>query len=593
MALPSKTQNDFNQGLYGPLREFFIPSSMDPAKRETTLLPMLVIDLIYDSTMANMAENPGMSIDNAIAPNVTVLTATVGDRDNWVTPTQSPRCLFMYLEALGNNVRPANELQEAWDNIKSLSRRDPKTKFYLAVMRTVFGVATADPQANLDGLAIRNFSAAMTPYLNAAGVPACEPIGAVMDRQTFLYKYSRAAVAATLKRAVKSGFSFSMGSARSASAGADNTWVRDETGRLVERATGAPADEAAFNAAVQDGAHQDSCFTFAVTGDRMHGTPTTAECVSLIDDCLMGDNASIETCKGLMMNDAVWTQNIDATMRQLQPAPAIKLLKNMGFKKLTSSDGLYQCQSYAQWLKSVEDKAGPPPAPLTVYQFGAIRDNTSLRNLLERMVDYVNANPALLNKGYSPDGNPTMNLGPNPSVLGRPSQLLKLHVPSKRSAVGSFAAAARRAIAPLVAPFAPLLPVAMHIPFLNKYQKGGMNIPVIADDLEVLYNSLNRNMKPDDDASVRGFIAQLKKDEKVAIRLIAMIERYHSLLECGFADVPGSAVTAADLERLYKKYGDISEGCRRQGASLSSILETLEKLAESVEDDGESMTVLA
>lgn len=123
-----------------------------------------------------------------------------------------------------------------------------------------------------------------------------------------------------------------------------------------------------------------------------------SQCKNFINECLLNqDDTSLEKC----INNYVKTgffDNVSKELSNMHPMVAVSMLKRFGFKEVGAS-GNKEMEDVDSWLQhTVKDNIRDTSKSKELHK--AIKQNYNLINYLNLVSQYVNANPAILNKGY-------------------------------------------------------------------------------------------------------------------------------------------------------------------------------------------------
>lgn len=158
-------------------------------------------------------------------------------------------------------------------------------------------------------------------------------------------------------------------------------------------------------------------------GDKCFNTGAT-NCIGMLNDCILNNKEdSLPACITHFDNmTSAHFDSVRADILEMHPSIAIKLLKTFGFRKReVYNEGekrhLYQVQEVSDWLNSMSDNTTIANA----------RKNTNLLRYLNLLVQYVNRNPGVLNKGYSPSN--ASNYSPTSSYYATSYGIKKRYEP--------------------------------------------------------------------------------------------------------------------------------------------------------------------
>ena len=289
-------------------------------------------------------------------------------------------------------------------------------------------------------------------------------------------------------------------------------------------------DSVAYKEQLQ-GAH---CYNLGFVGDA-----GAHKCEDLVKKCLGGKDVS--DCKAFMSNKDWW--NANSNVDELLPTVAMKMLKQFGFsiENVVNKDiglTLKQYQSPTSWIKTLHTDF-VPTNKLTAADVTSIAGNQALMSYLEKVVNKINSNPAVLNSGYTgPSTIPSNNFaGTRLSQFGiKPLRVAPgSAVPSVSSVVGLQSQVLNRRLA--VGHF-------YGVPTLGGliFQRGGGsvldNLPMlVAPHLKELFKSFETTLKANgkdldasDKAHIYSLLEKLGKTEEQLKKAVIYTEKYIELL---------------------------------------------------------------
>ena len=202
-----------------------------------------------------------------------------------------------------------------------------------------------------------------------------------------------------------------------------NIWKVDSQGRLYREENGQK---------VMYGADDDATRQLIDAGNNCYGTMATGDCEAYINDCLLNDNGDLTACAGF------WSQpnfyNVAAeSIKKMHPTIALQTLKKFGFKTRAENDPvlgatIQKVIPVTTWIKNVLAKAwGQKQGANGKTLQTILENNENVLSYLRLLVDYVNANPAILNR--------EKYAGQTVEALGRiqvPDYVAKLGIPLMR-----------------------------------------------------------------------------------------------------------------------------------------------------------------
>lgn len=134
----------------------------------------------------------------------------------------------------------------------------------------------------------------------------------------------------------------------------------------------------------------------------LYKAKSTKQCHQFVHQCILNennDNPSFENCFSLIEDTSFEASREEIS--KLHPHLALMLLKKFKFRVYTTTDGvagiqLTKIQSIDSWKKYFVNKTNFPSDQIC----DKIKANTKLLNYLALVVEYINANPVILNEHY-------------------------------------------------------------------------------------------------------------------------------------------------------------------------------------------------
>lgn len=173
---------------------------------------------------------------------------------------------------------------------------------------------------------------------------------------------------------------------------------RDSEGLYVEvdgvkRRLGAADDE---TKRILKSAH--SCYSTGVKAG------SDAQCKRFIFECLLSQDAnSLDQCLVALKSSPDFFKVATDDIKNIHPTLALRILQQFGFRKYQAHDAtagqqLWKVESVKHWLENYMTKKF---SSQEVKEMITQKDQSYLLEYLKLVSDYVNANPAILNKLYS------------------------------------------------------------------------------------------------------------------------------------------------------------------------------------------------
>lgn len=337
--------------------------------------------------------------------------------------------------------------------------------------------------------------------------------------------------------------------------------------------------------------YDDNCYNLGLIAD-----PSNIRCNELVTNCLAGKD--IAQCKDFMSNGDWWNQSND--VNNLNPALAMDMLSKFGFG-IVENDvrevglRLRQVMTTTQWLERLNNEFKKNNG-LNDNDIKAISGNTRLIGYLDRVVNKINSNPAVLNKNYH--GPETLSTNPNAfqgstlSKFGlRPKQVISgSGVPSLSSIVALQNTVLRaRSNIGILYGISPL-------PTGLIYQRGGAEafefmeaygddnrLPlrlskIVKDAFESFVSSLKSNGKDldaNDKAHIHKLVDDLDKYENKLLKSAVYTDKYIKLLQV-YGQTDSSSVLSMDhIQKFVDNRNNYFTKVSKKQDELLSILKAM------------------
>lgn len=139
----------------------------------------------------------------------------------------------------------------------------------------------------------------------------------------------------------------------------------------------------------------EKCYSTGINANRQ-------ECMKLLQKCFINASGDLSSCTNELLNNVSALSNVSAEdVAQMNPQVAFKILSNLKFQgehkhDMVSGRKLLKVQSFESWLNNIQkDNAVDAGFKKVVSEYKAVRD------YLTMVIDFVNANPSILNKDYA------------------------------------------------------------------------------------------------------------------------------------------------------------------------------------------------
>lgn len=137
---------------------------------------------------------------------------------------------------------------------------------------------------------------------------------------------------------------------------------------------------------------------FNVSRDTCMGTyfDDPAKCNEFIFKCInhTGYDGNLKKCIEFITKTNNFPNDIKKVFDKVQPKRALNFLRALGYRVKTIGN-VDKIQNWNEWMTEVVEQSGLPANDIK-----GIVENDNLKRLLTYFVEYINANPAILNKNY-------------------------------------------------------------------------------------------------------------------------------------------------------------------------------------------------
>jgi hypothetical protein len=317
----------------------------------------------------------------------------------------------------------------------------------------------------------------------------------------------------------------------------------------------------------------NKCFT---TGVNSHtdAAGVRLECRDYLTNCLRGKG--INDCKKFLKSSKFW-DTAKAEVNNTNPVIAVQTLDAFEIKKISSSSGLTEYESYTTWRDNLK-KILPTP------DYNAIKSNKELEHYLEALIEKVNNNPGILNPTYNvtstaPKYTPKnkfsgyglsgmVPVSRNQININRSQNMLQQHTIRLRRAFSMIGGDARS----------------------NQYYnerattESNFTHTILANDfleLEKRLASHNKKISPADSAKIKSLFDQLKESEIELNKTILYTDKYLDLLEIHGQDDKHGVLTYDNLQKFVDAREKYLSRVNRKGDAIVEVLRAIAKAFSS------------
>ena len=162
---------------------------------------------------------------------------------------------------------------------------------------------------------------------------------------------------------------------------------------------------------------------FELSQDNCIGTyfKDKEKCNDFIFKCInhKGNNGNLKKCIEYITKTDNFPKDLNKEVQKVHPERAINFLRALGYK-IISVGNIDRMQNWNEWMSNTVGQSN-----LSAEEKLNIQNNENLKRLLTYFVEYINANPAILNKKYDSTKKKVKSLDPCPypwiTKLGFPS----------------------------------------------------------------------------------------------------------------------------------------------------------------------------
>jgi len=400
-----------------------------------------------------------------------------------------------------------------------------------------------------------------------------------------------------------------------------NVWKRDADGSfyLLNPNTGAK---------VKYGAEDPETIRMLKSSHKCYSSllnASGADCNTYIMQCLLDDDASkLEAyLKTVKQNPDIFNV-AKKEINSMHPIIALRTLQKFGFRKYRTFDTfagaeIYKVESVDHWTKNYLEKQFKDTDVQKMFS-----GNSTLLMYLDLISQYVNSNPAMLNKGFSgctEEGSGTFKMSEYasklPGMMARKQPLggdmgryeinmFRSYAKSRSPVNPFFVASSGKVYTPFGVELNPGVPVV--IPAMRGQIGGGpvdsatswllrrfnndagcepvFGSSLIRNVMQDVYSTLNakgKKLSEDEQKRIEHRINKLAELEQELIRTIYFIDEFNRLCD-SFTGYKCETLTEANIAQFVKRYEKITS---KAGCESDSLVDILAKLQQVVAgDDG-------
>jgi hypothetical protein len=329
------------------------------------------------------------------------------------------------------------------------------------------------------------------------------------------------------------------------------------------------------------GQRDNNCYTTQVKG-------TPESCDKYLLECLLDGDKNLDKCKVFMAPESDFFNVAQDEIHHIHPMLALRTLEKFGFIPITKFDSVAKMN--LKKMSNIKDNNN--------NLMSLIKSNPKLSTYLDIIVDYVNANPALLNEHYDGQSEESKPKSSNTNTSKSNSVFIDSKILEEM----------RNYIEQNV--FNKNMPqfilVKNNIRFESNSKQGGGIAPQLRADYYTKNNkrgavllenftkatitelSQNYNVTIDEDDIDRILheLEDLKNLEDNLIRKLRYIEKYYYLVE-NYRDFSKPLINMETLTKLVDQYSSIKLKYTKAELGLLKVVQCIHKLKEGNTNDFE------
>ncbi|ARF09381.1 hypothetical protein Indivirus_1_4 [Indivirus ILV1] len=346
--------------------------------------------------------------------------------------------------------------------------------------------------------------------------------------------------------------------------------------------------------------------------NKGNNTNGNVECKRFIFECLLSQDASsLDTCLRDLMTQKDFFKVAVEDIKNIHPVLALRILQQFGFRKYQVHDStagmqLWKVESVNHWLENYMTKKFTSQ---DVSDMIKQNDQYHLLSYLKLVSQYVNANPAILNKHYSGTSDEAVGrleisalgkaLGLSFEVPRDPANRTRADYARlssnlrlmRTSRMPVFVAGTGRRF--LTTPWGSSMTPGVSM----LVQRGGGNCnqkdihiqgQLGATQLEGFVNLALKNLErhgkklnQKDEERIRMWVQKSREIEKELIRTLCYLDEYNSLLDV-LGDYSSARLSQANLQRIVDRQNVL---LGKQGSTDEQVMNMLSKLVDLVDDE--------
>ncbi len=337
------------------------------------------------------------------------------------------------------------------------------------------------------------------------------------------------------------------------------------------------------------------------------------ECENFLFECLLSDDREA-LGKWLDANRNKDFFNVAREdIKNLHPVLAVRILQQFGFRKYETTDEngmtIWKIESVNHWLKNYMQQRFANNDELTKL----IKDNETwhIITYLELVSQYVNCNPAILNKNYTKDPHQVLSqlektdLGrkldleyeqPRKNMVADMGRLRGHLFVSKAQTNPFFVNMGGRVTTPWGRQYTPGISMLRG----GSMSGGGKDCESVRerinksgtiashDMIGKFINSFvtqlqrkNKTLSPDTQRKIRENLNKYKQTETELLRTLCYLEEYNTLMD-EFRDYKSDVLTEANMQKIVNRF-DVLSG--KHGAVEGQLVNIISKISDLLEDE--------
>lgn len=346
---------------------------------------------------------------------------------------------------------------------------------------------------------------------------------------------------------------------------------------------------------------------FALGATKEDKTVNDMEYNKFAFECLLAKDNNAKSLNDSLKNCATFNPNKDFVnemqkeLKNMHPMVANRILQKFGFEVCEKYDSqakmiLKKICDFSHWQKKIVPRYFKEESSRNFLLL-----NGDLLKYLKHIVEFVNANPSILNPDYTGKSDERLGITPTPSIaklLKIPKYTRPTPTSASRRLVDSYLIKGASEAPVLRTPFGEFSGISNMFSitrqagggaeradyYVNNKRHGST---LLASLLNAAFNDLNANGKtihPDDRVKIGKMVETMKTLEEKLVKTLRYIEEYRTLIEIQ-KDFDREIISEASLKNLVNKYNSIYSKLNSTDLAAMKIYHSVQKLLANEDID--------